>query len=74
MNALFSFFKDRLKERSTWTGLALLGGALGVHFDPEHIPQIIETSAEILGAAYIISPDKKKPQGRRPKAEQKRKK
>lgn len=56
---ILSYLMERLQERSTWAGLALLGTGIGVHFDPDHMSKIIEMACDLIGAIYVLTKDKK---------------
>lgn len=51
------WFKERLKERSTWRGLALLGGALGVAVDPALIETIGVIVAGSIATTETVIPE-----------------
>jgi hypothetical protein len=57
MNKLGKFLKDRLKEKSTWSGLAVLGLLVGV--DPVKVDMVVQVGAAILGAGCVVLPDRK---------------
>ena len=48
------YFLDRLKEPSTWRGLALMLGALGVGVSPDMINAIGSAVIAALGAIEVI--------------------
>jgi hypothetical protein len=52
MSALLDYFKNRLKEYSTWIGIVMVASALGVKLTPELQQAII-----CLGMALASSPD-----------------
>ena len=49
---------DRLKETSTWRGLALLLTAFGLHMAPELQEAIIASGVATAGLIGVIFPDK----------------
>ena len=49
-----NYFIDRLKEPSTWRGLALMLGALGVGVSPEMANSIGSAVIAALGAVEVI--------------------
>lgn len=49
-----TYILDRLKEPSTWRGLAVIFGAFGVHLQPELLPAIGTAVTAALGAVEII--------------------
>jgi hypothetical protein len=48
------YFLDRMKEPSTWRGLALMLGALGVGVSPEMVNSIGSAVIAALGAIEVI--------------------
>jgi hypothetical protein len=44
----------RLKEPSTWRGIALLVGGFGIHVSPDLIPTIGTAVAAFIGVVEII--------------------
>lgn len=50
---------ERLKEPSTWSGLAGLLGAIGVAVSPDLIVQIGTIVVAVVGAIEIIRKEKK---------------
>lgn len=49
-----NYFLDRMKEPSTWRGLALMLGALGVGVSPDMINAIGSAVIAALGAIEVI--------------------
>jgi spore maturation protein SpmB len=45
---------DRLKEPSTWRGLAVIFGAIGVHVAPDLLPAIGTAVTAAIGAVEVI--------------------
>lgn len=52
------YMAERAKERSTWVGISILGAAIGLHVDPDHMAKIVETASELLGLVLILTKDK----------------
>ncbi|WP_261840907.1 hypothetical protein [Aliamphritea ceti] len=52
------WFKDRVKERSTWRGLAILAGLAGVAVDPVQIEMIGMGVAGALATVEAVTQDK----------------
>lgn len=50
---------NRLKEPSTWAGLAVLAGMFGVPLLPEQLSAIAQAGAAIAGAAAVLIPENK---------------
>ena len=48
-----NYILDRLKEPSTWRGIALLLGAFGVHVAPELLPAIGGAVAAGIGVIEV---------------------
>jgi len=44
----------RLKEASTWRGIALIAGGFGVHVAPDLIPAIGTAVAGVIGLIEVI--------------------
>lgn len=57
MNALLSFVKDRLAERSTWQGLILLATVFGANISPEHQALIATVGASAMGGIWVWTRD-----------------
>lgn len=49
-----SWILSRLKEPSTWKGVAVLVGVMGWNLDPELLPQIGVTVAAVIGLIEVI--------------------
>jgi hypothetical protein len=45
---------DRAKEPSTWRGLALLAGAVGLHLSPDALPAIGAMVSAIISVIEIF--------------------
>lgn len=50
---------NRLKEASTWRGLAMLLTALGLHIAPDMQEAVIATGVSVAGLIGVMFPDKK---------------
>lgn len=50
----------QLKQGSTWRGLAIIVGALGLFGSPEHANVIIGAIGTVLGAADVLRDDSNK--------------
>jgi hypothetical protein len=48
------YFIDRAKEPSTWRGLALFAGVIGLHISPEALPAIGSAVAAIISAIEVL--------------------
>lgn len=48
----------RLKEPSTWNGLALIVGGFGVHVAPDLIPTIGTAVAAFIGLVEVVRKEK----------------
>ncbi|MBF0424808.1 MAG: hypothetical protein HQL66_03195 [Magnetococcales bacterium] len=42
------------KEPSTWSGIALIGGAVGMHIDPAHLQEIATVGMGVAGAVFSL--------------------
>lgn len=49
-----TYILARLKEASTWRGLALLAGAVGLQIAPDAIPAIGSAVAAVISAVEIL--------------------
>mgnify|MGYP003649852784 CR=1 FL=1 len=49
-----TYIFDRLKEASTWRGIALIAGGFGVHLAPDLIPAIGTAVAGVIGLIEVI--------------------
>lgn len=50
---------NRLKEASTWRGIAMLLTAFGLHIAPELQEAVIATGVGVAGLIGVAFPDKK---------------
>lgn len=51
------YILDRLKEPSTWRGLAMLATALGVTIDPSQMAAIVAAGTAVAGLIGVLLPD-----------------
>jgi uncharacterized membrane protein len=54
MNSILTNLKDRLKEQSTYKGLAILLGVLGVSVDPQQVTAIASAVAAIIALIDVF--------------------
>ena len=54
----FSFITDRLREPSTWRGIALMAGTLGVGLNPEAIQQVGVAVGAAIAAVEVFRKEK----------------
>lgn len=59
--AIIAYLIGRLKEPSTYAGLAALLGLVGVKLAPESMSAIIQVLTAIAGAVAVFVPDLNKP-------------
>ncbi len=55
-----AYLLARLKEASTWRGIALLLTAFGVHVAPEVQEAVISVGIAVAGAVGVLFPDSTK--------------
>lgn len=55
-----AYLLDRLKEASTWRGIALLLTAFGVQVAPEVQEAVISVGIAVAGAVGVLFPDSTK--------------
>lgn len=48
------WLKDRMKERSTWRGLAVLGMVAGVNIDPTQVEAIVTGAGAIVAVTETL--------------------
>ena len=60
MNIL-NWILNRLKERSTWTGIIALITAAGVNLSPELAETIIQAGVAVVGVLFMATADKTTP-------------
>lgn len=61
MMSILSYLVSRLKEPSTYAGLASLLGLVGVNLAPESLTAIISVATAIAAAVAVFVPDLNKP-------------
>lgn len=44
----------KLKEKTTWAGLAFILGALGIHVNPEYLSELIEGTMHLAGLVMVL--------------------
>ena len=49
-----NYLLDRLKEPSTWRGLAVMIGAFGVHMHPDLMPAIATAVTAAIGLVEVV--------------------
>lgn len=53
------YLLNRLKEPSTWRGLALIGTVAGINLNPEQINTIVSFGLSLSGLIGVFIPDAK---------------
>jgi hypothetical protein len=53
------YLLERLKEPSTWRGLAVLATAAGVTFSPEQMEAIVPVGLAVAGVIGVLAPERK---------------
>lgn len=61
MTSIIAYIVNRMKEPSTYAGLAALLGVVGVKLAPEALQAIITVATAIAGAVAVFVPDLNKP-------------
>jgi len=51
---MMQYFIDRAKEPSTWRGLALFAGAVGLHISPEALTTIGSAVAAVISMIEVL--------------------
>lgn len=59
-NPIAAYVLDRLREFSTWRGIAALAATAGVVVAPEQLDAVYKTFIAVLGAMAVFAPGKKK--------------
>lgn len=59
MKIAYSFILDRLKERSTWLGVAALAGALDYHFTEIEFDSFVTMMTAVFGCIATFTEDRK---------------
>jgi hypothetical protein len=57
LKKILSFIGNRAKERSTWVGLLMIAGTLGLDISPELQEQIIKYGIIVGGFILVLSKD-----------------
>lgn len=58
MESILRYVVNRLKEGSTWRGLAMVLTAVGVTLQPDQLAAIISVGTAVAGAIGVFWPDK----------------
>lgn len=53
-----AYLMERLKEPSTWRGLAVLATSAGVALSPEQVAAIVSVGLLVAGLIGVLFPDK----------------
>ncbi len=53
------YLLNRLKEPSTWRGLALIGTVLGINLNPDQINGVVTFGLGLSGLIGVFVPDSK---------------
>lgn len=61
MMAILAYIVNRMKEPSTYAGLASILGLVGVNLAPESLTAIISVATAIAAAVAVFVPDLNKP-------------
>jgi hypothetical protein len=61
MMGILAYLVARLKEPSTYAGLASLLGLVGINLAPEHLTAIISIATAIAAGIAVFVPDLSKP-------------
>ncbi len=59
--SILAYIVNRLKEPSTYAGLAALLGVVGVKMAPESLQAIVTVLTALAGAIAVLVPDLNKP-------------
>ena len=59
-NPIVKYALDRLREFSTWRGVAALGATAGVLVAPEQLDAAYKVFVALLGAVAVFSPARKR--------------
>lgn len=59
MNVFAGYLFDRLREYSTWRGVAALGATAGVLIAPEQLDAAYKAFVAVLGVIAVFTPVKK---------------
>ncbi len=58
-DAILGYLIDRLREFSTWRGIAALAATGGVLVAPEQLDAVYKTFIAVLGMAAVFAPSKR---------------
>ncbi|MDP3735858.1 MAG: hypothetical protein Q8R02_00620 [Hyphomonadaceae bacterium] len=58
-NPIVKYALDRLREFSTWRGVAALGATAGVIVAPEQLDAVYKVFVAVLGALAVFAPSRK---------------
>lgn len=56
-SAILAYIVARLKEPSTYAGLAALGGALGLKFTSDQYQALVQVLVAVSGLLAVLVPD-----------------
>lgn len=59
MNGIVSYLFDRMREFSTWRGVAALGATAGVLIAPEQLDAAYKAFVALLGVIAVFTPVKR---------------
>ena len=59
-NPVVAYVLERLREFSTWRGIAALGATAGVAVAPEQLDAVYKTFIAVLGVLAVFGTGKKK--------------
>jgi hypothetical protein len=59
-NPIVAYVLDRLREFSTWRGIAALAATAGVVVAPEQLDAVYKTFIAVLGVVAVFAPARKK--------------
>jgi hypothetical protein len=59
-NPVVAYVLERLREFSTWRGIAALAATAGVVVAPEQLDAVYKTFIAVLGAMAVFGPGRKK--------------
>ena len=58
-DAIVNYLIERLREFSTWRGIAALAATGGVLIAPEQLDAVYKTFVAVLGLSAVFMPEKK---------------
>lgn len=59
MKEILGFLGARARERTTWVGISMIAGALGIHLNPEQLLEWVLYGFDLLGGLLVVAPEKK---------------